>query len=289
MSTANEGMYRHVQLPQGMICYREYGQGLPLVFIHGLLVNGDLWRKVVPLLAQHYRCIVPDLPLGAHVHAMPPTTDLTPTGLAQIVADFMAALDLHDVTLIGNDTGGAICQIVITEHAQRIARLVLTNCDTFENFLPPLLRPFQYGAYLPGFVFGVCQALRLPALQRLLARLLIKRSLPPADVLASYFTPSQNDARVRRDLAKILRGISSRYTLAAARKFPQVPQPVLLAWATDDRIFFSAKDVERLQVSFPHVRLVKILDSYTFISEDQPQRLAEAIAAFVDSYALAPA
>ena len=286
MPIATIGTYQQVQLPQGTIRYRELGQGPPLVFVHGLLVNGDLWRKVVPLLAQHYRCIVPDLPLGAHLHAMPATTDLTPLGLAQIVANFMVALDLHDVTLIGNDTGGAICQIVITEHPNRIGRLVLTNCDAFENFLPPLLRPFQYGAYIPGFVFGVCQALRIPLFQRLLVRLLVKHALPPADVLAGYFKPSQNNANVRRDLTKILRAISSRYTLAAARKFSDVQQPVLLAWATEDRIFFSAKDVERLQALFPDVQLVKIQDSYTFIGEDQPQRLADAITAFVESHTL---
>lgn len=287
MSTAM-GTYQHVQLPQGTIRYRECGQGPPLVFVHGLLVNGDLWRKVVPLLAPHYRCIVPDVPLGAHVDPMASTADLTPLGLAQIVADFITALNLHDVTLVGNDTGGAICQLVITEHGQRIARLVLTNCDAFENFFPPLLRPFQYGARLPGFVFVVCQTLRIPLFQRLFMRLVIKHALPPADMVAGCFKPSRNNARVRRDLTKVLRGISSRYTLAAARKFPQVQQPVLLAWATDDRIFFSAKDVERFQALFPDVQLVHIPDSYTFISEDQPQRLADAITTFVASHALAP-
>jgi pimeloyl-ACP methyl ester carboxylesterase len=203
--------------------------------------------------------------------------------LAQIVAGFLTALDLHDVTLIGNDTGGAICQIVITEHPHRIARLVLTNCDTLRNFLPPIVRPFQYGAHIPGFVFAACQALRIPSIQRVILRLLIKHTLPSADVLRSFFQPSQQNATVRRDLTKVLKGISSRYTLAAARKFPDVRQPVLLVWATEDRWFFPPGDVQQLQALFPTIDVVQIRDSYTFIPEDQPQRLADVITSFVHS------
>jgi pimeloyl-ACP methyl ester carboxylesterase len=277
--------YQEVALPQGTIRYHEQGDGPPLVFVHGLLVTGDLWRKVVPLLSTQFRCIVPDLPLGSHTAAMNANTDLTPLGLAQIVADFLAALDLHDVTLIGNDTGGAICQIVITEHPERITRLVLTNCDTLRNFLPPIVRPFQYGAHIPGFVFVVCQALGIPLIQHLVLRLLIKHTLPPAEVLRSFFEPSQKHADIRRDLAKVLKGISPRYTLTAARKFPDVQQPVLLAWATEDRWFFPPSDVQQLQALFPSIQVIKIADSYTFIPEDQPQLLADAIATFVHSTA----
>ena len=127
-------------LPQGTIRYRERGNGEPIVFVHGLLVNGDLWRKVVPTLAKDFRCITPDWPLGSHEVPMNPDADLTPTGLAKLVADFLAALELENVTLVGNDTGGALSQIVVTEHPERIARLVLTPCDAFEVFPPRLFK-----------------------------------------------------------------------------------------------------------------------------------------------------
>src|SRR5690348_5331183 len=107
------GIQQEVQLAQGTIRYRECGSGEPLVFVHGLLVNGDIWRKVVPLLAKNYRCIIPDLPLGSHEIPLVADADLTPPGLVQLIVDFLEALELPAVTLIANDTGGALCQLLI--------------------------------------------------------------------------------------------------------------------------------------------------------------------------------
>src|SRR3954454_18378020 len=118
------GEQHEVNLPQGTIRYRDRGQGPPIVFVHGALVNGDLWRKVVPELAKDFRCVTPDLPLGSHEIPMPANADLSPPAVAKLIADFLAALDLTDVTLVGNDTGGAMCQLVVTSHPERIGRLV---------------------------------------------------------------------------------------------------------------------------------------------------------------------
>src|ERR671922_161104 len=109
-----------ITLPQGTIRYRDQGDGPPLVFVHGLLVDGRLWEPVVERLDGH-RCIVPDLPLGSHHVAMQPDADQTPTGVAKLIADLIAALDLRDVTLVGNDTGGALCQLVAARHPERLA------------------------------------------------------------------------------------------------------------------------------------------------------------------------
>src|SRR5262249_37104928 len=130
-----------VELPQGPVRYRESGTGDPIVFVHGLLVDGELWRDVASRLQDDYRVIVPDLPLGSQEEALPPGAALSPPGLARIVADFLEALDLRDVTLVGNDTGGAICQLVVTEHPERVKRLVLTPCDAYEEFPPPTFKP----------------------------------------------------------------------------------------------------------------------------------------------------
>lgn len=279
--TFSDVPFKQIYLPQGTIRYREVGTGDPIVFVHGLLVNGTLWRKVVPLLARTYRCIVPDWPLGAHSIPMQPNADLTPPGLAQLIADFLTALDLHDVTLVGNDTGGALCQLTITAHPDRIGRLVLTNCDAFEHFLPLLLRPFQWAGYVPGFVWLYAQILRIHALRpvTVLLALLVKRPIE-RQILDDWFRPIRFDRRIRRDLHKVLRGISHRYTLAAAQKFKDLQQPVLLAWAPEDRVFKLAF-AQRLQAAFAHARLACISDSYTFSAEDQPQQLATLIEAFV--------
>jgi pimeloyl-ACP methyl ester carboxylesterase len=130
------GEEREVRLSQGVVRYREVGSGPTLVFVHGILASGFLWRDVVAGLSGRFRCVVPDLPLGGHAVPMGPGADVSPRGVAGLVADFMDALDLRDVTLVGNDTGGAICQIVIAEHLERVGRLVLTNCDAYEAFFP---------------------------------------------------------------------------------------------------------------------------------------------------------
>src|SRR5262249_47121802 len=130
------GVARELELSQGRLRCFEAGSGSPIVFLHGLLVNANLWRKVVTRLSPDFRCIALDLPLGAHTLPMPDAADLTPHGLAALVADALEALALEQVTLVGNDTGGALCQIVVTRRPERIGRLVLTSCDYRDNFPP---------------------------------------------------------------------------------------------------------------------------------------------------------
>ncbi len=192
------------------------------MFVHGLLVNGGLWRNVAPPLSEHFRCIVPDWPLDAHTLAMEAGADLTPPGLARLVADFMDALDLRDVTLVGNDTGGAISQMVIAHRPERVGRLVLTNCDAFEHFPPPLILPFKWGAFVPGFAAALAHALRLPTVGRLLYALVARRQ-PGRAVLDSYFVPLIRKPDVRRDVTKVMHAVSKSDTLEAAR-LPGVSQ-----------------------------------------------------------------
>jgi pimeloyl-ACP methyl ester carboxylesterase len=270
-----------VRLPRGTIRYRELGSGRPIVLVHGLLVNGELWREVAPRLAERFRVIVPDLPLGSHELPMSPGTDLSPLGLAKIVADFLDALELEDVTLVGNDTGGAISQLVAIHHPERLGRLVLTPCDAYENFLPPMFRPLQILARIPGAVFVVGQSLRPRAARRLPFAYgwLSKRPIPD-DLSDAWMASVLRNSAVRREIATILKGISNRYTLDAARRFGEFTKPVLIAWAPEDR-FFKLRYAERMAGAFPDARLERIEDSFTFVSLDQPERTASLIAAFV--------
>jgi pimeloyl-ACP methyl ester carboxylesterase len=269
-----------VKLSQGTINYRESGEGPPIVFVHGLLVDGRLWRKVTPLLEDRFRCIVPDLPLGSHRTPMSPDADLSPPGLARLVADFLEALDLEDVVLVANDTGGAISQITAANHPERIGRLVLTNCDAFENFLPPAFRPLQWAARVPGGLTGMMAGMRFAALRRLPLAYgwLIKRDFAGAPT-REWVDPFLTNREVRRDTVKVLRGIDSRFTIEAAEKLRTFDRPTLLAWAVEDR-FFKISFAERLAATIQGATLERIEDSYTFVSEDQPERLAELIARF---------
>lgn len=272
--------YREVRLRQGTIRYREIGEGPPIVFVHGLLVNGDLWRMVAPVLARGHRCILPDLPIGGHSTAFPPAADLSLPGVARLVADFLTALDLRDVTLVGNDSGGGICQGVVAWHPERIGRLVLTNCDAFENFPPLLIKPLVLAARLPGFATFLGRACAWPPFQRALYALVAKRFPEPA-VAASYFSAISRDRGVRRDTTKFLAAVDKRDMLAAGRALPDFHHPVLVVWAPEDRLLFPLRDGQRLQATFPDARLETVAGSRTFIPEDQPERLAELIDAFV--------
>ncbi len=275
------GESKEVALEQGTIRYRERGAGEPIVFVHGLLVNGDLWRKVVPNLSKDFRCITPDWPLGSHETPMQPAADLTPPGLARLIAGFLDALDLENVTLVGNDTGGGISQIVIANHPERIGRLVLTNCDAYENFPPRMFRFLILAARLPGGVAALMQPMRVRAMRRTpLAFGLLSKHRIDDEALESYASPAIKSRAIRRDLAKAMKDIDPRYTLEAATKFASFERPVLLAWARE-KAFFPVKHAERLAHDFPFARVEWVEDSYTFVPEDQPQRLAELIAAFV--------
>jgi pimeloyl-ACP methyl ester carboxylesterase len=272
---------REIDLPAGRIRYREAGEGKPVVFVHGFLVDGRLWDGVVDSLSDRYRCIAPDWPIGAQQIAMNPDADLSPPGIAAIVDSFLAALDLEDVTIVGNDSGGAMSQVLATRHPQRIGRLVLTNCDTHENFPPGIFKAMVPLAKLPGGMTVLSAPFRIGALARAAFKPFAKTRIP-ADLVASWMAPSLNDAGVKRDATKVTAGMNKRYTLEAAEKLSTSDLPVLLAWAPGDK-FFPIKYAERLAKTTPNARIVQIPGASTFVALDQPQRLADEIASFVQT------
>jgi pimeloyl-ACP methyl ester carboxylesterase len=269
-------------IPQGRIRYRDEGSGDPIVFVHGFLVDGELWRDVAARLSPDFRVIVPDWPMGSHELALGPGADLSPPGMARIVAAFLDGLGLQDVTLVGNDSGGAICQLVAVNHPQRVARLVLTSCDAYENFPPPAFRPLQGLARIPGAVGLILQSMRAAFARRTPTAYgwVMKRA---DDALTKrWVTPALRDRAVRRDATEFLLGMNRRHTLAAARRFGEFDRPVLVAWSREDR-FFKVRFAERLAKDFPAARLEFIDDAYTFAALDQPTRTAELIASFARS------
>jgi pimeloyl-ACP methyl ester carboxylesterase len=265
-------------LPQGRIRYRESGEGDPIVFVHGYLVDGRLWEGTAAALAAEFRCIAPDWPLGSQTMAMNPDADLSPPGIARIIADFLEALDLDKVTIVGNDSGGAMSQVLVTRHPERIARLVLTNCDTYEHFPPAPFNLMPPLARIPGAMTAIGLPFRIGALRRAAFAPFAKRAIPD-ELSASWMAPSARDAGVKRDLKKVTIGMNKRYTLEAAERLASSDLPVLLAWAPEDRLFKLA-DAERLAAAIPNARLETIPDAKTFVAFDQPQRVADAIATF---------
>jgi pimeloyl-ACP methyl ester carboxylesterase len=279
------GAEHEIALNGATIRYRERGEGSPVVFVHGLLVNGDLWRDVVAQLSESgFRCITPDWPLGSHELAVP-GADLSPPGVAAIIAAFLEGLDLHDVTIVANDTGGALTQILMTQRPERIGRVVLTPSDSFEHFFPPMFAVLPLLARVPGATWLLVQGMRLRSAQRLpIAFGLLSKRPIPGQFMDSYLAPSRHSAAVRADLTRFLRGVQRRHTLAAAEALPRFTKPVLLAWASEDRVF-PMKQARRLAAVLPAATLIEIPDSYTFVPEDQPKILAEHITEFVRTHA----
>jgi len=274
---------REIDLSAGRIRYTDTGSGEPIVFVHGLLASGALWSPVVPRLESEFRCVVPELPLGAHRYPMKLEAELTPRSVAGMLAELIERLDLNGVTVVGNDTGGAISQLLVTEHPERIARLVLTPSDAFEHFFPPAFRPMQWVSRIPGGLGVALQPMRIAALRNspLGFGWLSKRGIPDElteAAMRSYF----GNRAIRHDVERFVRAVDNTDTLAAAERLRDFDRPVLLAWAREDK-FFKVKLAERLMERLSQGRLELIDDSYTFVPLDQPERLASLIREFVTS------
>lgn len=282
MSISHElGEPRTVEVPAGTIAYRERGSGPPVVFVHGVAVNGDLWRRVAPPLARDHRCITPDLPFGSHAHPLRPDADLSLPGMARIVADLLTALDLDDVTIVANDTGGAVAQWLAGHHAERIGRLVLTSCDAFEKFPPTPQRYLLWAARLPALMWLVAWTAQFRFVQRLpTAYGWATTRAPEPAVMRSYTDQVRRRPGVRRDLIRLLRAVEQRHTFEAAEALRTFDKPALVLWADSDRLF-PREHGRRLAELLPQGRFALIDSSRTFIPEDQPDQLVAAVRAFL--------
>ena len=272
---------KEVQLAAGRIRYREAGEGKPIVFVHGFLVDGRLWDGVVDALSNRFRCIAPDWPLGAHQVAMNPDADLSPPGIAELISDFLAKLELEEVTIVGNDSGGAMSQVLLTRHPERIGRLVLTNCDTHENFPPGIFKAMPPLAKLPGGMQMLSLPFRVGAIARR-AFAPFARTKIPDELIASWMEPSASDRGVMRDTKKVTAGMHRRHTEAAAHRLRGSELPLLLLWAPKDK-FFPIKYADCLASEVPNSTLIQIPDAATFVPLDQPQRVADEITKFLAS------
>jgi pimeloyl-ACP methyl ester carboxylesterase len=275
-----------VDLPQGRVNYRVAGPAdsplPPVVFVHGILVNGEIWAGAAAALAERgIRSYAPDLPLGAHPTALKPGTDVSPRGVARLVLSFLEALGLTGVTLAGNDTGGALCQFIVDTDSSRIGRMVLTNCDAFDQFPPPpggLMLKLISG---PARLWLISRPLRSATVRHSRAGYgpFVTRPLDAA-LTQRWVTPLLTDAGVRADTARFMRGVRPAALLDVSARLGRFTRPVLLLWGTGDR-FFPLPLARRLAAAFPDARLVEVEGGHTFLPLDEPDRVASEISAFL--------
>ncbi|MFB6777983.1 alpha/beta fold hydrolase [Streptomyces sp. NPDC056352] len=272
-----------VQLSAGPVAYQDSGgDGPVVVLLHGVAMDGSLWRHVVADLRPDYRCVVPTLPLGGHRRPMKPDADLSVLGVARLVAEFLDALDLTDVTLVMNDWGGAQA-LVADGRDQRIGKLVITSCEAFDNFPPGLPGSNLYAsAKVPGGLNLAFTLLKLKPMRRLPMTWgrMSKRPVPDG-VMDAWFRPLWTSAEIRRDLRRYVLGVPSKAELLRwAEKLRDFDRPALVVWAAEDKVM-PPEHGRRLAELLPKGELVEIADSYTLIPEDQPQQLASAIRTFL--------
>jgi pimeloyl-ACP methyl ester carboxylesterase len=241
-------------------------------------MGAGLWDPVVRLLDGEFRCLVPELPFGAHPAPLKPDADLTAAGLGDLVAGFLEALDLRDVTLVGNDSGAAIAQVVAARHPGRLAGLVLATGDAFDNFPPKPFRPL-IAAARAGALTGMVALLKArPARALPNAYGWLTHGDLPQDLIDEWVGAYFADKGVRRDLRRLTATLGDDdFMNQIATELGAFTKPALLAWAADDR-FFPAEHAQRLAAILPSAQLEMIADSRTWVMLDQPERTAELIA-----------
>ena len=273
-----------IELSAGTIEYEDTGgTGPTVVLLHGLLMDASLYRGVVSELSADHRCVVPTLPLGAHRHGMHPDADLSLIGVARLVVEFLEVLDLSDVVLVGNDTGGALIQLLLGRGTSaRVGRVVLVSCEAFDNFPARVTgKTLALAGKLSPLMFGLfMQQLRL----RIVRRSPIAfgwLTLHGDATTAKWIEPVLRQPEIRRDAVRLLRAAAARAELLseAAEQLPAFDRPALVVWAANDRVM-PPEHGQRLAGLLLRSKLIEVDDTYTLIPLDQPTQLADLIRQF---------
>jgi pimeloyl-ACP methyl ester carboxylesterase len=275
---------RSVEVPAGVIEYHETGDGPPVVLLHGLLIDHTVWDRVLPLLPAGFRYVRPVLPLGSHRRAMRPGADLTLPGQVRLVADFLDALNLEDVTLVHSDWGGGLF-LTARGLDRRVSRMVILPCEAFGNFPPGL--PGQMvllAARLPGGLRLAARQLRVGWVRRLpfVYGQMARRPVPD-ELIRRWTEPVLTDADVRRDLLAYCRGTFGKATLVrdteALRGFRG---DALVLWSPDNRVMPLAHG-RRLAELIPRARYAEIPGTYVLSMLDEPEAVAREMGTFLTS------
>ncbi|MFI5782112.1 alpha/beta fold hydrolase [Nocardia sp. NPDC051570] len=271
-----------VDISAGRIHYSERGSGPPVVLLHGLLMNHTLWDPVLDRLPDGFRYVLPDLPLGAHPEPLRPGTDLSMHGMNRLIADFLAALDLREVTLVHTDWGGGL---FLTAYGldDRVGRLIVLPCEAFGNFPPRLPgKMATLASYLPGGVILALRQLRIGWLRRspLLFGWMARRPLPD-ELVHGWTEPGLRDKGIRRDLLAYTRsGFPTRELIANTEALHDFSGDTLILWSSAGKVMPRAHG-RRLAELIPHARLVEIDDAYVLSMLDRPDAVAAAMSDFL--------
>jgi len=263
---------RHsVETPSGRISYLDQGAGPVALFVHGVLLNGYLWRHQLAHLSDLRRCIALDL-LAHGDTEIAPDQDVSVTANAKMIEEFLDALDVDRVDLVGNDSGGGIAQIFAARNPERLRSLTLTDCDAHDNWPPEAFKPFLAMAAAGGLRGTLAAMLADKSVYRSAQALGPAYEVPSLmtdDSIEVYLSPHLRTEQRTRDFQRFLAAFDSRHTLAIEAKLKALKVPTLIVWGTDD-VYFDVKWARWLAETIPGTRRrVELKDARIFFPEER--------------------
>lgn len=267
-----------ISLDQGSIHYEEAGpaSGRPVVLVHGFLMAGDVWSPVAARLADRgLRVLAPTWPMGAHAEAF--GGDVALPRMAGVVAGFLDALDLTDVVLVGNDSGGAVCQLVAADHGARVGALVLTNCDTLEHCPPTLFKPLVALGKAPlAALKGALAPMRSARMRRSPVAYGLLSHTDIDDLTGGWVARPLADDAILAEGRAFMKGMEPSVTLGAADRLRGFAGPIHLVWGADDKLFPVAH-ARAFAAAVPVASLSVVPEARTLVMLDQPDRVAALV------------
>jgi pimeloyl-ACP methyl ester carboxylesterase len=268
-----------VETSSGQISYNETGSGPVALFVHGVLLNKHLWRHQLAALSDVRRCISIDL-LAHGDTKIKPGQDVSVTANAAMLQEFLDALGIGQVDIIGNDSGGGISQIFSALNPGRVRSLILTNCDTHNNWPPEAFKPFM-GQAAAGNLSTVLHAM--------LSDKAVYRSpqaLGPAyenpdsvsdEDIEIYLRPLVRTEECTDDLRRFLTAFDNIHTTRVESKLRTLPASAMIAWGTDD-IYFPVKWAYWLAGTLPHAKMpVELEGARIFFPEERPEEFNQLL------------
>ncbi|KAA8880624.1 alpha/beta hydrolase [Nocardia colli] len=277
--------HRHtVATASGSASYVDIGprDGRTILFVHGLGTNAYLWRNVIAGLAAEYRCVALDLPLHGDTPAGA-DRDFSLVGLTQFVEDFRTALDLTNIDLVGNDTGGAICQVFAATHPERVMTLTLTDCDTHENLPPEGFKPVVEAAGKGDLAPTAPDLVAVPeqARKQLFAGTYQSDDLPDDETVQIYLRPVMGTVELAREFERLLVALDAEDLMAIEPQLRTLTAPTLIVWGTDDPLF-DLKWAYWLRGTIPGAtKVVEVSGGRLFFPEERPEELIEPLRDFL--------